>query len=126
MLRLKLRQGRGDGLRIGKQEGSEPGERNPGNIGNIEAGELDRQRFAAKPLATTERAFGTYHVARYPLLHRRAFSGGKGVQHISPGAGEIAVVAGLLLASDRPSRLIRVISDVNRDHWLLVGIQDPI
>ena len=37
------------------------------------------------------------------------------IQHISPGAGEIAAVTGLLLASDRPSRLVRVIPDVNRD-----------
>ncbi len=74
----------------------------------------------------TERAFGTYHVTRYPLLDRRAFSGGKGVQYISPGAGEIAAVTGLLLASDRPSRLVRVIPDVNWDHRMLVGKQDPI
>src|ERR1700755_2909040 len=74
----------------------------------------------------TEWAFGTYHVARYPLLDRRVLSGGKGVQHISPGAGEIASVAGLLLAFDRPSRLVRIIPDVNRDHRLLVGKQDPV
>lgn len=74
----------------------------------------------------TERTFGTYHVTRYPLLDRRAFGGGKGVQHISPGAGEIAAVTRLLLASDRPSHLVRVIPDVNRDHRLLVGIQDPV
>src|SRR3984885_7416135 len=126
MLRLKLGQSRSGGLRMGTQEVSEPGQRDPGDVGNIEAGKFDRQRFAAKPLAMTERAFGTYHVARYPLLDRRAFSGGKGVQHISPGAGEIAAVTGLLLASDRLSRLVRVIPDVNRDHRLLVGIQDPV
>src|ERR1700727_73065 len=74
----------------------------------------------------TEWAFGTYHVTRYPLLDRRAFSGGKGVQHISPSAGEIAAVTRLLLASDRLSRLVRVIPDVNRDHRLLVGIKDPV
>jgi hypothetical protein len=45
---------------MGTQEVSEPGQWDPGDVGNIEAGKLDRQRFAAKPLAVTERAFGTY------------------------------------------------------------------
>src|ERR1700730_8733217 len=73
-----------------------------------------------------ERAFVTHHVPRYPLLDRGAFGRGKGVQNITPGTGEIASITGLLPAFDRPSRLIRVVADLNRDARLLFGKEDPI
>ena len=96
------------------------------HVGDVQPGELHRQRLAPETLAMTERALAAHHVLRHALLDQRALGRGERVKHIPLGARESAVVVGGLTPLDRPLDLITVIARIDRNDRLLVGEQQPV
>ena len=101
MRRGHLRQRGGAAVGVGREDCGQPLQRQPRHLGDVEAGEFHGERFAAQALAVAERAVAADHVLRDALLHQRALGVGEGVQHVALGAGEGALIAGLLLALER-------------------------
>ena len=101
-------------------------QRQPRNFRDIHSGEGDRQGLRLQPLALADRAVRARQKLRHPALHHRALRRGEGLQHVFAGAREGALIAGLFLPLQRPPRLGRRVSGVDRHGRLLVGEQDPV
>ena len=96
------------------------------NFRDIHSGEGDRERLGLEPLALADRAVRARQKLRHPTLHHRALRRGEGLQDVFARAGEGALIARLLLSLQRPLRLGRRVSGVDRHGRLLVGEQDPV
>ena len=101
-------------------------ERQPRNIRDVHSGEGDRQSLRLEPLALADRAVRARQKLRHPALHHRALRRGEGLQDVFASAREGALIAGLFLALQRPPRLGRRVSGVDRHGRLFVGEQDPV
>ncbi len=112
--------------RVLAQQLRQPREREPRQLGDVEAGERDRERLAAQALAAALGAVGADQEPRRAPLHARALAGRERVQHPAPGAGERALVARLLLAPPGALHLVEVVAGPHRHGRLLVGEQDPV
>ena len=101
-------------------------QRQPRQLGDIEAGEFHGQRFGPQALAMAQRALAAQHVLQHTLLHQRALGVGERVQHVRRALVERALVARLVLALQCAARLLRREAGVDRHDRLLVGEEDPV
>ena len=108
------------------QQLGHPIERQARQRADVEPRERDGQRFGLQPLAVADGAAGNEHVARHAPLHQGALRVGERVQHVAPGAGEGALVAGLGLALERGARLRGREARIDRHGGRLFGEQDPV
>ena len=104
--------------RGGAQHLGQPGQRQPGEVGDVVSGEGDRERLRAQPVTGADRAGHGLHELQHPLAHGGAAGVRQGVQHVPPGAHVLPLVGALDAA--------RLALGVDGDHRLLVGEQDPV
>jgi len=126
MLRLDLRAARRGTLGVRLHDLRELLQRQRGDVGDVVAGELHRQRLEAQPLAVTERTLGALHVLRHAPLHRRTLGVGERLQHVAARASECAHVARLFLALERTPHLRRRVSRIHGHRRLLISEQQPV
>jgi hypothetical protein len=126
MLRLDLCHSRSRPIRIGAKDVGEAGERQAGDVGDVQPRELDGQGLGAQALAVAKWAFGAYHVLRHTPLHQRALRIGEGVQHVALGARERPLIGGLFPAFERAPDLLLRESGIDRNGRLLVREEQPV
>ncbi len=85
-------------------------------FGNIPAGECNRQRVRLQPRAIAKRTRSGLHEAQDFPAHGLAFGFSEGVQHVAPGADELALI--------RFSDPVALRDHVN--HRLVFGEENPV